>query len=90
MVDCSHENSAKDHTKQAKVLADVASQLDRGNTSIRGVMIESHLEAGNQPLSDDLRYGVSITDACIGWDDTVAMLRDLHAVLARKDEKEVG
>ena len=87
MVDCSHANSSKDHNKQAQVLADVSDQLKAGNESIRGVMIESHLEAGNQPLSENLRYGVSITDACVGWDDTVVMLRELHSTLAQRGAK---
>lgn len=84
MVDCSHANSAKDHRRQPLVASVVRDQILAGNTSVIGLMIESHLHEGNQPLGDpaDLRYGVSITDACIDWDTTEALLRDLAATLA--------
>ncbi|NKB32095.1 MAG: 3-deoxy-7-phosphoheptulonate synthase [Pseudomonadales bacterium] len=78
MIDCSHGNSQKDHNKQTEVLDDVARQLQEGNNSIVGVMIESNLEEGNQPIPDDLeeiRPGVSITDACISWESTEIILR---------------
>lgn len=91
MVDCSHANSNKDHNLQPLVLDNVANQIIEGNRSIVGVMIESHLEAGNQPIPQrlsELRYGVSITDACIDWDTTAAALRAArdklkHALPAR-------
>lgn len=77
MVDCSHANSNKDHTQQAKVLTDISDQIVAGNRSITGVMIESNIGAGNQKISKALRYGVSVTDACIGWEDTQQMLTAL-------------
>lgn len=86
MVDCSHANSNKDHTQQVNVLRSVQEQLLAGNRSITGVMIESHLQPGNQKMAavEDLRYGVSITDACVDWDDTVAMLNELNASLRQQ------
>ena len=79
MVDFSHANSEKQYKNQLKVGANIASQIENGSNSIFGVMIESHLNEGNQkvgPLSS-LKYGVSITDSCIGWTDTEMLLRDL-------------
>jgi len=86
MVDCSHANSNKDHTQQVNVLHSVQQQLLAGNRSITGVMIESHLQPGNQKMAaaSELQYGVSITDACVGWDDTAAMLNELNASLSQK------
>ena len=83
MVDCSHANSCKDHTRQEEVLRNVLDQLAAGNRTISSVMIESFLEDGNQPLGDasQLRYGVSITDKCVGWETTERMLRHAHATL---------
>lgn len=84
MVDCSHANSGKDHERQPLVARSVAEQIAAGNDSLIGLMIESHLRAGNQALGDDplsLRYGVSITDACIDWETTESLLRDLAATL---------
>jgi len=83
MVDCSHANSCKDHTRQEEVLHNVLEQLTAGNRTISSVMIESFLEDGNQPLGDPtrLRYGVSITDKCVGWETTERMLRHAHATL---------
>jgi len=88
MVDCSHANSNKDHRKQGEVLDNVLEQIAGGETAISSLMIESNLEEGNQPISDNpeqLRYGVSITDKCVSWDETEAMLRRAHARL-----KELG
>jgi len=79
MVDFSHANSEKQFKNQLKVGADVADQIENGSESIFGVMIESHLNEGNQkvgPLSS-LKYGVSITDSCIGWNDTEELIRAL-------------
>ena len=77
LVDCSHANSAKDHTRQAIVFRDVLAQRAAGDRGIIGLMLESHLFAGKQALGDgaELSYGVSVTDACIGWDETVELLR---------------
>tara|TARA_Y100001968_G_scaffold142203_1_gene129994 strand:- start:13484 stop:14554 length:1071 start_codon:yes stop_codon:yes gene_type:complete len=80
MVDCSHGNSNKDYRRQSDVLRSVASQLRQGSKDIMGVMIESHLVAGNQSLSDDLTnlvYGQSITDACIDIEMTETLLEEL-------------
>ncbi|MFO1218602.1 MAG: 3-deoxy-7-phosphoheptulonate synthase [Burkholderiaceae bacterium] len=87
MVDCSHANSSKQHQRQIDVARDVAGQLAAGNRCVFGVMVESHLLPGAQKFSagkDDpgaLAYGMSITDACIGWDDSVAMLDTLAAAV---------
>ena len=91
MIDCSHANSSKQHQRQITVAQDIAAQLAAGNRNIMGVMVESHLNAGAQKFSagqDDpaqLAYGQSITDACIGWDDSVAVLQGLsEGVRARR------
>jgi 3-deoxy-7-phosphoheptulonate synthase len=84
VVDCSHANSWKKPEFQPLVLRDVVHQIREGNRSVVGVMIESFLEPGNQPIPDDLaklRYGCSVTDPCVGWDTTVEMLREARAVL---------
>ncbi|MBK9797761.1 MAG: 3-deoxy-7-phosphoheptulonate synthase [Holophagaceae bacterium] len=84
VVDCSHANSLKNPRLQPLVLQDCAHQILRGNGSIVGVMVESFLEEGSQPIPADLstlRYGCSVTDACLGWDDTAAMLRATRALL---------
>jgi 3-deoxy-7-phosphoheptulonate synthase len=81
MVDCSHANSNKNHELQPLVLENIGNQIVEGNKSICGVMIESHLGAGNQKITanlDDLTYGVSITDACIDWETTEASLHALR------------
>jgi 3-deoxy-7-phosphoheptulonate synthase len=79
MVDFSHANSSKDFRRQAEVGADVARQLAAGESRLAGVMIESHLNAGRQDLvpGKPLAYGVSITDACLGWTETVQLLDTL-------------
>jgi 3-deoxy-7-phosphoheptulonate synthase len=87
MIDASHANSSKQHQRQIDVMADVGAQMADGNRCIFGVMLESHLQAGAQKFSpgkDDparLAYGQSITDACIGWDDSVAVLEGLAAAV---------
>ena len=91
MVDCSHANSAKNHERQIEVARDVGEQVRAGARCIFGVMVESNLQAGAQKFAagkDDptkLVYGQSVTDACIGWDDSVAVLAQLSdAVKARR------
>jgi len=84
VVDCSHANSHKNPRLQPLVLQDCAHQILRGNRSIVGMMVESFLEEGSQPIPADLatlRYGCSVTDACLGWDDTAAMLRETRNLL---------
>ena len=79
MIDCSHGNSEKQFKKQLDVGNDVIKQIKNGSNNIFGVMIESHLKEGNQPTNtlDKLEYGKSITDACLGWEDTEVLLRNL-------------
>ena len=93
MVDCSHANSSKKHERQLDVAKDIAAQIRAGGTSIFGVMVESHLKGGAQKFSpgkDDpsqLEYGKSITDACLAWDDSIAVLDVLsQAVRAARTE----
>ena len=85
MVDCSHANSNKNHELQPLIAKNVIHQIQEGNTSIMGVMIESHLHGGNQsseqPIAD-MAYGVSVTDACIDWDTTDTLLRQTAAELS--------
>jgi 3-deoxy-7-phosphoheptulonate synthase len=78
MVDCSHANSGKEHARQEQVWQSVIKQRAGGTRSLIGVMLESYLHEGNQPFParpQDLRYGVSVTDACLGWEDTARMLK---------------
>jgi 3-deoxy-7-phosphoheptulonate synthase len=91
VVDCSHANSMKDYSMQPLVFNDCVHQILEGNRSIVGLMLESNLEAGNQAIPEDrsqLRYGVSVTDACIDWKATEEVLRradrDLREVLPRR------
>ena len=84
VVDCSHGNSAKDPSLQPLVAENLGNQILEGNRSIVGLMLESQLNWGSQPIPADrseLRYGVSVTDACIDWDTTERLLLDLHARL---------
>ncbi|WP_372861393.1 3-deoxy-7-phosphoheptulonate synthase [Spongiibacter sp.] len=81
MVDCSHANSNKQPELQPLVIENVTNQVLEGNTSIVGLMIESNIKPGNQKIPEDLsqlEYGVSVTDGCIGWEDTEAALRDMR------------
>ncbi|KAJ5963933.1 DAHP synthetase I/KDSA [Penicillium vulpinum] len=93
MVDCSHGNSEKNHKNQPKVAAVVAEQLAAGEDAIMGVMIESNINEGNQKVPAEgkagLNYGVSITDACINWEDTESVLETLaQGVRARREKSE--
>jgi len=84
VVDCSHANSLKDHTLQPLVMADCVHQIKEGNASVVGLMLESNLAAGSQSIPEDpgqLRYGVSVTDACIDWDTTADIVRRARAEL---------
>lgn len=87
MIDCSHANSNKDPEQQVNVLNSVANQINAGNTSIVGLMIESHINPGQQSLKGDpkaLAYGVSITDGCIGWETTERALHELRQSIRAK------
>lgn len=90
MVDCSHGNSLKNHKNQPKVAAELAEQISNGESAIMGVMIESNINEGNQKVPKEgkagLKYGVSITDACINWEDTESVLETLaNAVKQRRE-----
>ena len=90
MIDCSHANSQKDHQRQIDVAKDIAKQISSGNENIMGVMIESHLVAGRQDVQDgkELVYGQSVTDACINWEDSLSVLKNLaDAVKQRRASK---
>ncbi len=78
LVDCSHGNSKKDFHKQADVFRHVLKMVQRQEPNLLGAMLESNLVEGNQKLGPSLEYGRSITDACIGWDETAALLREAH------------
>jgi 3-deoxy-7-phosphoheptulonate synthase len=86
MVDCSHANSAKNYARQVEVARDLAGQIAAGERRIRGLMIESHLKPGRQDLRPGvpLEPGVSITDACIGWEQTEQVLRELALAASRR------
>ncbi|MEK8051799.1 3-deoxy-7-phosphoheptulonate synthase [Ideonella sp. DXS22W] len=96
MVDCSHANSSKQHERQVDVARDIAAQMAAGNRSIFGVMVESHLNPGAQkftPGKDDvakLAYGQSITDACIGWDDSMTVLQVLSDAVKNRRAQADG
>ena len=84
MIDASHGNSQKQFKKQVSVIDSISQQIESGNKNISGVMIESHLVEGNQKISDSLTYGQSITDACIGWDDTLTCLEKLSNAVKKR------
>ncbi len=80
MVDCSHANSGKKPERQTEVLTALGSEIAGGRTSLRGFMLESHLFGGAQPIGplEGLKYGVSVTDGCLGWEQTALALRELY------------
>jgi 3-deoxy-7-phosphoheptulonate synthase len=83
-VDCSHANSWKKPELQPLVMRDVIHQIREGNRSLVGLMVESFIEQGSQPIPADLsklRYGCSVTDGCVGWETTVEMLREADRIL---------
>ncbi|MBV9361428.1 MAG: 3-deoxy-7-phosphoheptulonate synthase [Betaproteobacteria bacterium] len=86
MIDCSHANAAKDYRRQAEVARDIAGQLGKGERRIIGVMVESHLVEGRQDLAvgKSLRFGQSITDACLGWEDSAAVLATLAEAVRKR------
>jgi 3-deoxy-7-phosphoheptulonate synthase len=85
LVDCSHDNSGKKPERQPEVMRALLTQITGGSNAIMGAMIESNLIAGSQPFPqplNQLRRGVSITDGCIGWEETEALIREVHSALA--------
>ena len=86
MVDCSHDNSCKDHRRQGEVAREVLRQFREGRQAIMGLMLESNLHPGKQTWQEKtaLTYGVSITDACLGWAETEALLQELAESMAAK------
>jgi 3-deoxy-7-phosphoheptulonate synthase len=82
MIDCSHANSGKDHRRQAEVAREIAARLAAGERGIAGVMLESFLVAGSQPLGGELVYGQSVTDACMDFATTAELLAELHEATA--------
>ncbi|MFU8858585.1 MAG: 3-deoxy-7-phosphoheptulonate synthase [Deferrisomatales bacterium] len=93
LVDCSHANSGKDPSRQPEVLASVVRQVAEGSRSLCGFMVEGNLETGSQPVPADprdLRYGVSITDACLDWGTTETALRGAHETLRRCGRRHRG
>jgi 3-deoxy-7-phosphoheptulonate synthase len=86
MVDCSHANSGNQHARQEEVWRSVLEQRKAGNAALIGLMVESNLHEGSQPMQKnpaDLQYGVSITDACVNWETTERMVRDGWKALRR-------
>ena len=81
MIDCNHANSGKDPSRQELVLRDAIHQIKNGDNSIVGIMIESNINGGNQPISASLQYGVSITDACLDWENTNRIILNAHQSL---------
>ncbi|EGN94862.1 hypothetical protein SERLA73DRAFT_187952 [Serpula lacrymans var. lacrymans S7.3] len=88
MIDCSHGNSQKNHNNQSKVIDDICTQLAAGDRTITGVMVESHINAGRQDVPAEgpsgLKYGVSITDACVDWETTVTMMDKLNEAVKHR------
>jgi 3-deoxy-7-phosphoheptulonate synthase len=89
MIDCSHGNSDKDHTRQPLIVRDVAAQVAAGSQEVCGIMLESHLVEGKQKQRADgpLVYGQSITDACIPWEVTGPLLDELAAAVCERRKR---
>ena len=85
MIDASHGNSQKKFKEQIPVIDSISNQIIEGNKNIKGIMIESHLNEGNQKISDNLKYGQSITDACIDLSTTTTLLEELAEAVATKN-----
>ena len=83
MIDCNHANSGKDPSRQELVLRDAIHQIKNGENSIIGIMIESNINGGNQPISTSLQYGVSITDACLDWENTERIILNANHSLMK-------
>ena len=87
MIDCNHANSGKDPSRQELVLRNIVLQIKDGNRSIIGTMIESNINGGNQPISNKMKYGVSITDACLDWENTRRIILDTHVTLKKNSNQ---
>ena len=83
MIDCNHANSGKDPSRQELVLRDAIHQIKKGDNSIIGIMIESNINGGNQPISASLQYGISITDACLDWENTERIILNANQSLVK-------
>lgn len=93
LIDCSHDNSLRQHEAQISVFQSVINQRAEGNYNIRGVLLESHLHAGNQHLHSDtlkLKYGVSVTDPCLNWEKTERLVLWGHSILKRERDRVLG
>ena len=92
MIDCSHDNSNKDHTRQAAVCRDVLAQVRRGDRAIMGLLLESNLRPGRQiwERGAPLQRGVSITDACMGWEETEQLLTEIAEAVAAGAPTRLG
>ncbi|MBG6248696.1 MULTISPECIES: 3-deoxy-7-phosphoheptulonate synthase [Symbiopectobacterium] len=93
MIDCSHGNSNKDYRRQPQVVSSIVEQIKAGNRSIIGMMLESHIHEGNQSSEQPrsaMQYGVSVTDACINWERTDALLRSVHQELGAVRRSSLG
>ena len=88
MIDNSHGNSQKQPKKQIDVTTNVCGQIASGNRFIRGIMLESHLNEGNQKISENLNYGQSVTDACMGWEDSVSCLAKYSEAVSERRNQE--
>ena len=91
IIDCSHQNSHKDWRRQKRVLRSVIDQVRWGETAIRGFMLESNINEGSQKIPEDLselQYGVSVTDGCVGWDETERIV--MHAADLIRDARKNG
>ncbi|AOA58356.1 3-deoxy-7-phosphoheptulonate synthase [Acinetobacter larvae] len=88
VIDCSHGNSGKDPLKQPQILAQIIAE--RHLTQVKGVMLESHLVDGQQKISDQMCYGQSITDGCLGWEKTATLLTEMSALLAQQDHHKLS
>jgi 3-deoxy-7-phosphoheptulonate synthase len=87
MIDCSHDNCAKEHQKQIAVFNSVIKQIQRGNNNIKALMLESNIHAGNQSFPqqiENLKYGVSITDPCIDWETTISLINSAYKALEHR------
>jgi 3-deoxy-7-phosphoheptulonate synthase len=92
MIDCSHANCCKDYRRQADVAADVSRQVASGDRIIIGVMIESHLVGGRQDIVPgvDLAYGKSVTDPCLGWEESIPLLDALAQAVRQRRQTQSG